>query len=432
MELDRELAEYCLSALQEAGAEKAQCILRVSEKSELNVASAKISLLRTTQNAELALLAILQDKKAALTINETSRPAIELAAKEVVELARISQPDPANDIAEATGGAQSFESGPSSSDLELMYDRVRTFLDELARKYPLVGLEEMALEFTRVRKLFLNSNKVDFTENEGLYRFVAMFTSKEGEKSSSFNAASYCGHTLDREIFDYGSVERLIRQNSEQITTRAVEGKFTGDVIITPDCLCDFLSTLTGYLGDFSMMTGNSIYKDSIGSRITSPSFSLHSRPVSGEVAAGYFVTRDGYRAEDCCIIENGILRTHLLGLYASNKTGRKRAVNNGGCYVVDPGEKSFDDMVKNVKRGILLCRFSGGNPSDNGDFSGVAKNSYYIEDGEINYPISETMLSGNIAEMLQNIAEISKERVDFGTAKLPWITVGGLLISGS
>ena len=87
--------------------------------------------------------------------------------------------------------------------------------------------------------------------------------------------------------------------------------------------------------------------------------------------------------------------------------------------------------MIKSVERGILLARFSGGYPSDNGDFSGVAKNSYLIENGEIKYPISESMISGNFAEMLKNIKAISKERIDYGFSILPWIQVSGITISG-
>ena len=78
----------------------------------------------------------------------------------------------------------------------------------------------------------------------------------------------------------------------------------------------------------------------------------------------------------------------------------------------------------------ILLCRFSGGYPSDAGDFSGVAKNSYYIEKGKIKFPIIETMISGNIAQMFMNINNISKETVDFGDSILPWISFDGVTIS--
>jgi PmbA protein len=130
-------------------------------------------------------------------------------------------------------------------------------------------------------------------------------------------------------------------------------------------------------------------------------------------------------------IIEKGILKTFLLSLYGSKKTGKARAVNSGGAYVIEPGNKSFDELVKSVKKGILLSRFAGGAPSDNGDFSGVAKNSYYIENGKIKYPLSETMISGNLVEMLKNIKNISKERINFGEAIFPWILFEGLVISG-
>ena len=86
--------------------------------------------------------------------------------------------------------------------------------------------------------------------------------------------------------------------------------------------------------------------------------------------------------------------------------------------------------MIKNIDQGILLARFSGGNPASNGDFSGVAKNSYYIENGKIMYPISETMVSGNIREMFENLDEVSSDRIDFGSGILPWISFNGITIS--
>ena len=102
------------------------------------------------------------------------------------------------------------------------------------------------------------------------------------------------------------------------------------------------------------------------------------------------------------------------MGIYGANKLGKNRAVNDGGAYIVEPGKKSHKEIIKNIDEGVLLCRFSGGYPSSNGDFSGVAKNSYYIENGEVKYPISETMISGNISEMMKNIIAISKSTEDY------------------
>jgi len=173
------------------------------------------------------------------------------------------------------------------------------------------------------------------------------------------------------------------------------------------------------------------VYKDKLGEVIADSKLSLHSMPLSKELSGNYFVTGDGYKAQDCTIIEKGVLKTFLLSLYGANKTGKKKAVNSGGCYIIEPGNVKFNDMIKNTDKGLLLCRFSGGNPSDNGDFSGVAKNSYYIENGEIKYPVSETMISGNLVEMIKNIVSISSERINTGYQIYPWIKFDGVTVSG-
>ena len=96
----------------------------------------------------------------------------------------------------------------------------------------------------------------------------------------------------------------------------------------------------------------------------------------------------------------------------------------------VEESKKPKDEIIRNIKKGILLERFSGGRPSADGEFSGVAKNSYYIENGKIKYPISETMISGNIQEMFSNIGEISSDRIDFGYCIFPWISFKGVTVS--
>ena len=82
------------------------------------------------------------------------------------------------------------------------------------------------------------------------------------------------------------------------------------------------------------------------------------------------------------------------------------------------------------VKEGILITRFSGGRPNDRGDFSGIAKNSYYIKDGKLAFPIQETTVSGNMVDLLQNITGISVERLNFGSSILPWVKVSGITAS--
>ena len=79
-------------------------------------------------------------------------------------------------------------------------------------------------------------------------------------------------------------------------------------------------------------------------------------------------------------------------------------------------------DIIANTREGVILGRLSGGTPADKGDFSGVAKNSYYVKDGQIQFPLTETMVSGNMATILRSIVAVSKDVVDFGDSRYPWL----------
>lgn len=426
----QEIGPYCLEALQRAGAQKAQCLLHQTEKHELNVASDRISLLRTTHNASVHLTGILDDCKGTLTINKLDQAALDQAAADVVALARASAPDSAYDIAEQQP-AQTFARGPETPERDLMYDKLHHYLKYCKTTYPNTIQEEIQFDFTAARRYFHNSNGVNFTERQGCYNFGAMFTSKDGTQASSFNYSGFASKHLEHDLHAFGSLDTLLRQSAEQTTTQKLPGKMTGDLIITPDCCYEFVEFVTHFLRDYALISGTSIFKDKLFQPIADARFTLHSRPVADEIADGYYFTDDGYAAQNSTIIEQGRLMSFLLSLYGSRKTQRSRAVNDGEAYVIEPGECPLDKMIRSVRKGILLCRFSGGNPSDNGDFSGVAKNSYYIENGEIQYPLSETMLSGNLARLLHSIRQISQERINFGHATFPWIRVVDVTLSG-
>lgn len=430
MEDPKQIAKYGLNALLKAGADKAQCSLTLTDKHEMNVELGEFTLLRTTFDTRVGLTAIKGNKKGSTSINKSDNNSLDTAAADVLAIADASAPDEANDIAEAQPPAV-FASGGDSPDLDKMHFRMKELIESVKARYPKLVLMQAYLDFTHSRNYFLNSNGVDFTTNKGIYNCTVIFSSKDEERVSSFNYTGFSLKDLETGLLNCGSLNTLLQQSTEQITTEPLQGKFVGDVIITPDCLSDMLYFVSSSLSDGPMISGTSIYSDKLDKQIASPIFNLHSRPVSDEISNGYFVTHDGYAAQNSTIIEKGVLKTFLLSLYGSRKTGLDRAVNNGEAFVVDPGDTGFDDMVRSVKKGILLARFSGGYPSDNGDFSGVAKNSYLIEDGEIRGPISESMISGNFVDMLKNMTAISREQVDYGFSILPWIAVSGVTVSG-
>jgi PmbA protein len=70
------------------------------------------------------------------------------------------------------------------------------------------------------------------------------------------------------------------------------------------------------------------------------------------------------------------------------------------------------------------------GMPASNGDFAGVIKNSFLIENGQRGPALAETMVSGNVAQMLLAITGVGKRLHDSGAWCVPWLRVSGLHFS--
>lgn len=426
-----ELTRKAVDAMKAAGADKAQAGMSRGEQSELNVDAGRMSLYRTTVNVSLSLTAHSGGRKGSISINRYDDASIRQAAGDALAMARSSEPDPANDISPGRP-LECFESGQARPDDAAMYDRLREFIDWARSTYPRTKLEQCVLDFSRGESFYTNSNGAEFEDRSGMYSFFAMFTSKNGTDTSSFNYSGAAHRGLERPLKDWGTIDLLMRQSAEQTKVSPVAGSFSGDVLLTPDCLGDFVSYLDGvYLGDYAMITGNSPWKGSLGKAVVSPLVTVRSEPNGPAIEAGYSFTGDGFRAENCPIVQKGVLRNFTLGLYGSNKTGKPRCPSGGGAIVIEPGNESLADMIRDVKRGILLARFSGGSPSDNGDFSGVAKNSYLIEKGKIVRPVGETMIAGNVAALFKAVRAVSRESVDYGSAILPYMLAAGVSVSG-
>lgn len=427
----KELNHIALDALKQAGAEKAEAVLVKTEKTELNLENGALKLIRTTIDHHLRLTALRDQRQGSILLNKINRNTLAAAVQEVLAIAASSAPDPAHDIAPYQP-AKVFDKGEATPDLDLMYERFKTFIRDVTVDFPRIILLNAYLDFTRQTTFFQNSNGVDFTVNQGGYRFAVTFSAQEATGSSSFNNTGFFTQNLDQDLLDCGSLRILLAQANQGQAPRKVPEKFTGEVIITPDCLEGFLHSLLGItISDGPLIAGTSPFRHKLEQPVASPDLTLASRPVSPEIKSGYFITSDGYEAQNATIIEHGVLKTFLLSQYGANKTGLPRAVNDGGAFVVTPGDQPLAALLKGVKRGLLLNRFSGGAPSPNGDFSGVAKNSFYIEDGVLQYPLCETMIAGNLIHLFQSITGISQERIDFGTALLPWIRAQGITISG-
>ncbi len=427
----KETARYVLQALLEAGADAAQCSVSSGKKEEFNIDAGAFSLLRSVFNSGVSMKVLKDGKMGQAFINSLEKEDIDAAAAECVQSALASVADECYSIAAFTENA-SFTDGTQKHDRDRFFDRVREFLEDINNEFPKIMIEQIIAEYVEGRSVFANTNGVCYEQENANYSVGAMYSAHEGDLTTSFNSFGVDYVDPDSRIMDLADSRKMFARCEAELEMRPLEGKFEGVAVFAPVCLDSMLSTvLDNFCSDGVIVEGTSPWKNAVGTAVAQPSFTLRVIAHDDRVVCGERVTDDGYISVDYDIIKDGILQDFCLSEYAARKTGLKRAPSTSSCIGVEPGDVSYEDIIGGIEKGILVCRFSGGDPATNGDFSGVAKNSFYIENGKIAYPVSETMISGNLARMLQNVVGISSEVNCDGTCVLPYVAFGGITVSG-
>ena len=413
-----------------AGADAAQAALVRNDQVEVGFDTKRLSLLRTTDDESTSLAVFKGGRKGNAAITGSAPEAVTAAIAEALAAADAAPPDPANGVAAAASQPASAH-GPAAPDRDHLMDRALEHIAMMGREFPAIVSREAYHCFVRTRRSFANSAGLAQQETRGRYSFWSMFAARRNGRTTSANYSGAFAYAPFKRLIDAGGLSRLYDETSRSFDTEPAPGKFIGDVIVTPDALEGLLLwPLARVLGGYSLMSGTSPYKDKRGAAIASPCFSLLNRPTAASFPEGQDFDGFGVPTRDLDVIRGGVLQDFLVDFYISKKLGLAQTAG-AHAFVVPPGTKSEAEIVAETERGVLLTRFSGGNPTDNLDFSGIAKNAFYVEGGMVRYPLAETMISGNLRELLLSIRAVSKETIDFGHARLPTVAAGGVTIHG-
>jgi len=411
-----------------AGADAAQ--VRASRRAyfEIDFSARTIDLLRSLEDDTAAITVYRDGKRGTAAVNGRETDAVEAALAAALVAADAGVADPANDVA-AASSEPATRHGPEASDRGAMIAAVEGFIDDLKQSYPLIRTRNSIYSFSDTETAFANSRDLRQSQRRASYGFGAMFSAKDGAKTTSFNYSGASAYAPFERLIGVGTVNRLIEETLRAFERAPVPEKFVGDVIITPDCLQSLLPMLAEALSGGALFAGTSPYKERRGEAIASPLFSLLNRPRSPDFPDGSDFDGFGVPTRDLDVVKDGVLADFLVDYYMSRKLGMEQTAGAWN-FVVPSGETSIADMIGATKRGIILSRFSGGRPNSNLDFSGVAKNSFYVENGEVRHALGETMVSGNFQALLSAIHAVSREAVNFGGAIYPFIAASGVTIS--
>jgi PmbA protein len=174
-----------------------------------------------------------------------------------------------------------------------------------------------------------------------------------------------------------------------------------------------------GLIGHFvSAVNGGNLYRktsflvDSLGKQVFSRRVSIDERPFQPQGLASSAFDEEGVAARERPIVRNGVVEGYFLGSYSARKLGMKSTGSAGGHHnlVVKSGGPDFAGMLKTMRRGLLVTELLGqGINIVTGDYSRGAA-GYWVEGGEIAFPVEEITIAGRLPEMFKQIAAIGSD----------------------
>ncbi|MCF6253047.1 MAG: metalloprotease PmbA, partial [Methylococcaceae bacterium] len=224
------------------------------------------------------------------------------------------------------------------------------------------------------------------------------------------------------------AAERTIKRlGARSLTTRQCPVLYSAEVA----------SGLIGSL--ISAVSGGSLYRkssflvDSLGSQVLSGFIHIHEQPYLKMALGSSAYDSEGVTTAARDIVKDGILQSYVLSSYSARKLGMKSTGNAGGVHnlTIDSGENDFTAMLKQLNTGLLVTELMGqGVNAVTGDYSRGAS-GFWVENGEIQYPVEEITIAGNLKDMYKNIVAIGND-VDYrGNIRTGSILIEQMSIAG-
>jgi len=215
-------------------------------------------------------------------------------------------------------------------------------------------------------------------------------------------------------------------------------------VVFSPEALGLLLESIEIAANAKTLYKGISVLSDKLGKGIASSSFTLVDNPILENGLGSYPFDDEGVIPDRLPIIENGIFKNFIYDLTTAKRLNC-RSTGHGSRstssmpspsfsnLIIGTGSSTFDEMIGSIKYGLYVCEFLGGGMSNMlaGDFSVNVELGYLVEEGQVKGRVKDTMLSGNVYDLLKDIDAVESRTYKKGSLYAPHILFRKASITG-
>ncbi|MGL5774757.1 MAG: metallopeptidase TldD-related protein, partial [Aeromonas veronii] len=244
------------------------------------------------------------------------------------------------------------------------------------------------------------------------------------------------GYSSSRTLDGLWSPQRIADEAVERTVSRLGARKIStrhAPVLFHPDTASGLWGHLVMAISGGNLYRKSSFLLDKLGKQILPEWLTIQEFPhLLGGLASTPF-DGEGVRTRDMDIIRNGELMSWLLTSYSARKLGLTTTGHAGGIHnwqVSNTGQ-DFQGMLKEMGTGLLVTELMGqGVNIVNGDYSRGAA-GFWVENGEIAYPVEEITIAGNLAEMFSHIVAVGRDEDERSSLKTGSVLVENMKLAG-
>ena len=433
----RDAVSFAIETAQKAGATAEVGVTKVSGLS-VSTRLQEIENVEFTNDGALGISVYLGQQKGNASTSDLSEEAIKNTVEAALAIAKYTSPDDCTGLADKE--LMAFE----APDLALYHEASVDV--EQATKLALEA-EKAALEYDAK---IVNSNGASFNSHTGVRVYGNTHGMLQSYLSSRYSlSCSVIGGELDQLENDYEyTVSRefdalssadwvgqncakkvIARLNPQKLTTREVP------VIFLNDVATGLISHLTGAISGGSLYRKSSFLLDHLGKQVLPDWFQISERPHLLKRLASTPFDSEGVRTQDFEIIQDGVLQTYLLTSYSGRKMGMQSTGHAGGIHnwLVKPNlTGGLTALLRQMGTGLLVTDVMGqGVNIVTGDYSRGAA-GFWVENGEIQYPVAEITIAGQLQDMLKNIVAVADDVEHRSNIQTGSILLDKMKISGN
>ena len=231
-------------------------------------------------------------------------------------------------------------------------------------------------------------------------------------------------------IGKYAAQRALSRLNAKSISTRRCP------VIFEAPLAAGLMGGLVQAVSGGALYRKSSFLLDSLGKAVLPKHVSLIEEPHHHAMMGSAPFDEEGVKTHARTVVDQGILQGYFLSTYSARKLGMKTTGNAGGSHhLIFQSKKTrqggLPALLKEMGTGLLVTELMGqGVNYVTGDYSRGAF-GYWVENGEIQYPVEEVTIAGNLRDMLMDIAMIGSDTLVRGSKETGSILIGSMTVGG-